>query len=840
MDDIPSHYKKYYVSYKKIKRKILKMRKKYKKKLEKDLVQNTVKMVDKQGMMMLPPFLYNDIISKEIMKINKFAEYKYKEIIYNLMNIYYTLKEIQGDKQRKYIYNNICSEKDYIILECIEKKLDLIGNDIIHIDFYIHTNCKIIMKLGFFFDKIMNISINQWLRLSLIREKICSINIDNLIVYLSFLYSLLKDNINVQDDKKKIWVPPDTFERTSSKFLIRYKDIVYTKVKIVKHLPYLIFGLTNEDIENNFKELIAQEIFTDLNKENEYGEKTNKVCEKINEKISHKHIDDKMNDIHYNIPDNISSDISHNINKKKNKILKTLNESQQITSIYFDNKDATCYSRRILRYENAQLIRFRWYNNNDGDPNKEIFIERKTHHEEWTGEVSTKERFLLDQKYVLKFMKGDLNICDFFLKKLNKQKKTYHDKKKENKMFQHGCDNINHNNNNYDNNNNNYNYNNNNNNNYNYNICDEENICIYKKKIKKNMKLAKDIQRMILKNKLEPIIRTSYLRSAFQSHNNNSIRISIDTNISMLNEYVHKRKNWCRLSEEALRKNEIIRLNYSIVEIKLKTDNMPIWITNILNNNESINAYKYSKYQTAMALLHAEKIKYIPIWIHQNIQSTFNSSKNNNINNNNINNNNINNNSIQILSNQYITNNNNHVLSLNHNILNISNSSTYKINIMSNTYTNQFNISQCNTLQKYNLLQKTSFWLHTKYDKPNKKYKTINLIKIDPKINFAAERTFLHYILVSLYINILALFLQKYKNQTGHLNLLILLLLFTSFTSLISTYFFFLKRVDIIQRRKTREPIMGRLRFDSFFSPLIFLLLLFFSIILSIYYNFNI
>ncbi|KYO01101.1 vacuolar transporter chaperone, putative [Plasmodium reichenowi] len=865
MDDIPSHYRKYYVSYKKIKRKILKMGKKYKKKLEKDLVQNTVKMVDKQGMKMLPPFLYNDIISKEIVKINKFAEYKYKEVIYNLKNIYYTLKEIERDKRKKinnsnnYNYNNnnnednynnnsVCTEKDYINMDCIEKKLDLIGNDIIHIDFYIHKNCKIIMKLGFFFDKVMNISINQWLRLSLIREKFCNINIDNLIVYLSFLYSLLKENINVQDDKNQIWVPPDTFERTSSKFLIRYKDIVYTKVKIVKHLPYLIFGLTNEDIENNFKELIEQETFADLHMENPSAEKINEVCEKINKKVSIQNIDDKMNDMSYYIPYNNSSDISP---QKKENIMKPLKESQQITSIYFDNKDATCYSRRILRYENAQLIRFRWYNDNEGDPNKDIFIERKTHHEEWTGEVSTKERFVLEQKYVLKFMKGDLNISDFFLKKLKKknyqkknyqkknyQKKNYQKKelskgynyKKEemNKISQHECDYNKSSQNKDDNKNINHNNHNNNNNNNN-NIIGEKNTSEYRKKIKKNIKLAKEIQMMIIKNKLEPIIRTSYLRSAFQLQNNNSVRISIDTNVSMLNEYVSKRKNWCRLSEEALRKNEIIRLNYGIIEIKLKTDNMPTWVTNILNNNESINAYKYSKYQTAMALLHAEKIKYIPIWIHQNIQSIFHSS-----------NNNIDNNSIQKLSDKYITNNSNHVLSLNNNILNMSNPSSYKINIFSNQLTNQFNISQCNTLQKYNLLQQTSFWLHNKYNKPNKKYKTINLIKIDPKINFAAERTFLHYMLISLYINILTLFLEKYKNKRGNLNLLILLLLFTSFTSLISTYFFFLKRVDIIQRRKTREPIMGRLRFDSFFSPLIFLLLLFFSIILSIYYNFNI
>ncbi|SBS94279.1 vacuolar transporter chaperone, putative [Plasmodium ovale] len=782
MDEIPTHYRKYYVSYKKIRRDILKMGRKYKKKLEKDLIQNAAKRVDKQGIKMLPPFLYNDIISHEIKKVNKFAESKYRDIIDNLVSVYKVLKSME------------CSG-DYIEKEDIERKLDLIGCDIIHFDFYIHKNSKIIMKLGFFFDKVMNISINQWLLLGLIKEKFCNINIDNLIVYLSFLYTLLR-SLNENSNRKEnssTWKPPDTFERTSTKFLIKYDDIVYTKVKIVKHLPYLIFGMNNRDLEEHLKSMMGRRPWEEGKVR---GGPTEKANANVNANANAKEIVEAEGD----------TIDGEDAAVEEDDVVGALTESQQITSIYFDNKEATCYSNRILRYENAQLIRFRWYNDNQADPNKDIFIERKIHHEEWTGEVSTKERFELEQKNVLKFMNGELNVKEFFLKKFTKKKKEL---LAEGALkAEHGSGAAS-------------------------SIAGEarhrtrEVLRALEKKTKKNIKLGSEIQGMIVRNKLEPIIRTSYLRSAFQLSNDNTVRISIDTNVSMLNEYVRKREHWCRLAEEALGKNEIIRLNYGIIEVKLKVDKMPEWIHNILSSNESINAYKYSKYQTAMALLHPEKITYIPIWVHKNIHEKF---KSKNI---------LNEPMLKDCSNYNQENINLDTI----NISEVNNNNCYclKKYDVSNEHTTQMYLSaQHNTLENWNVLEKTSIWLSNKYNKNLKVNEKINLLKIDPKINFAAERTFIHYSHISVYITLLALFLEKYKEKNGNIYVIIILLFLTSFSSLISSYFFFLKRIDVIQKRKTREPILGRIRFDSFYSPLIFLVLLFFSIVLSIYFNFDI
>ncbi|ANQ08837.1 Uncharacterized protein PCOAH_00034580 [Plasmodium coatneyi] len=763
MVDVPKHYRKYYVSYKKIKRTILKMGHKYKKKLEKDLIQSAARRVDEQGIKLLPPFLFNDLITQEIKKINKFSEKKYNEIVDSLMITYEQLKSVDSYPGKK--------EK-----EEMEKRIDLIGCDIVHFDFYIHKNCKILMQLGFFFDHVMNISINQWLLLGLIKEKFCNINVDELVVYLSVLYALHRSRCATNTNNAcnaatsahgRTWVPPETFERTSTKFLMKYEDIVYTKVKIVKHLPYLIFGLSNQDLEKHFQNFVQmkkQKLINQTGKESDDLQGENKA----------------------------------------------LNESQQITSVYLDNEEATCYSNRILRYENAQLIRFRWYNDNDGDPEKTIFIERKIHHEEWTGETSTKERFELQQKYVFKFMTGQMDVRKFF------QRKQIAMGKEPTQVKATSVVNL-------------------------------------KKKMKKNEALAKEIQTMITKNKLEPIIRTSYLRSAFQLSDDNSVRISIDTNVSMLNEYVHKREHWCRLAEEALRKNEIRRLNYAIIEVKLKVEKPPQWVQDILNSNHFINAYKYSKYQTAMALLHPEKIKYIPVWIHANVHEKF--KPNNNY-------------AESVLTgcSSSAMGDNTNVDSLQasvgvtiekvasiapatsdrHEIIPLQGGNgdppTNRRNkLYTNGYAHQTNNPPSHqSLEKWNMLDKTSLWLSHKYSRNKNAQEKINLLKIDPKINFAAERTFLHYSLISVYITLLALFLEKYKNENEDLDLLIILLLGTSFSSLISSYFLFLKRIEIIDRRKTKEPLLGRRRFDSFYSPLIFLLLLFFSIILSIYFNFNV
>jgi SPX domain protein involved in polyphosphate accumulation len=65
-------------------------------------------------------------------------------------------------------------------------------------------------------------------------------------------------------------------------------------------------------------------------------------------------------------------------------------DSQFTNSVYLDNDQLELYHGRLDKTPGAIALRLRWYG--PGDP-KLVFVERKTHNEKWTGEVSVKERF---------------------------------------------------------------------------------------------------------------------------------------------------------------------------------------------------------------------------------------------------------------------------------------------------------------------------------------------------------------------------------------------------------------------------------------------------------------
>lgn len=67
-------------------------------------------------------------------------------------------------------------------------------------------------------------------------------------------------------------------------------------------------------------------------------------------------------------------------------------DSQFTNSVYMDNDQLELYHGRLDKSPGAIALRMRWYGL--GDP-KTVFVERKTHNDKWTGEVSVKERFIV-------------------------------------------------------------------------------------------------------------------------------------------------------------------------------------------------------------------------------------------------------------------------------------------------------------------------------------------------------------------------------------------------------------------------------------------------------------
>ncbi|KAI7882660.1 SPX-domain-containing protein [Lichtheimia hyalospora FSU 10163] len=78
-------------------------------------------------------------------------------------------------------------------------------------------------------------------------------------------------------------------------------------------------------------------------------------------------------------------------------------EDSAISSVYVDNDNFDLYQGRLQRDEGAEAIRLRWYGPYD---TKSVFVERKTHHAAWLDGASVKDRFRINQNRVNSYLDG--------------------------------------------------------------------------------------------------------------------------------------------------------------------------------------------------------------------------------------------------------------------------------------------------------------------------------------------------------------------------------------------------------------------------------------------------
>ncbi|PSR82723.1 VTC domain-containing protein [Coniella lustricola] len=245
-----------------------------------------------------------------------------------------------------------------------------------------------------------------------------------------------------------------------------------------------------------------------------------------------------------------------------------------ITSIYYDNTDTwELYEGRLKKTEGAEAIRLRWYGGMDTD---KIFVERKTHREDWTGEKSVKERFDIREKHVNSYMKGEMLPAAIF----DKQRKTGKKPQSE-----------------YD----------------------------------KSERLAQEIQWEVLKKGYEPVCRSFYHRTAFQFPGDLRVRISLDTDLTLLREDNldgHKRSgdNWRRMDIgvdypfSQLPPEDICRFPYAVLEVKIQTQagqQTPEWVRQLVSSHLVEAVPKFSKFIHGCAVLFPERIKLLPFWMPQ-------------------------------------------------------------------------------------------------------------------------------------------------------------------------------------------------------------------------------
>ncbi|MCJ1397635.1 hypothetical protein MMC11_000831 [Xylographa trunciseda] len=245
-----------------------------------------------------------------------------------------------------------------------------------------------------------------------------------------------------------------------------------------------------------------------------------------------------------------------------------------ISSIYYDNTDTwELYMGRLKKTEGAEAIRLRWYGGMDTDL---IFVERKTHREDWTGEKSVKARFSLKEKNVNAFLSGELSVDQVFAKMRKEGKKG----EKE--------------------------------------IADLE-------------QLAREIQFRVISRKLIPVTRSFYNRTAFQLPGDARVRISLDTELTMTREdnldgKNRAGKNWRRMDIgidfpfSQLPPEDVERFPYAVLEVKLQTQagqEPPEWVRELISSHLVEAVPKFSKFIHGTATLFPTRIHLLPFWMPQ-------------------------------------------------------------------------------------------------------------------------------------------------------------------------------------------------------------------------------
>lgn len=322
-------------------------------------------------------------------------------------------------------------------------------------------------------------------------------NYDPVIVKLSKLFDLVRTRGHPIEGDSSAGGSQNAFVRSTTKYWVHEENIVPLKLNILKHLPVLVFDPTKE-----FRQ-----------------------------------------------------------------------QDQAITSIYYDNEDLELYLGRLEKTEGAEAIRMRWYGDVDG---KVVFVERKTHREDWTGEKSVKERFTIKEDKLNDFCAGRYTMDEEFDAMLKKGKKS-------------------------------------------------------EKEVEGMKQLADEIQYAIVTRKLVPVMRSFYNRTAFQLPGNASVRISLDTELTLVREdnfdgVDRTHGNWRRTDFgidhpfPTVKKEDKDLFPYAVLEVKLATrvgEEPPQWIRDLVNSHLVEAVPKFSKFIHGCATLLPERVDLVPFWLPQ-------------------------------------------------------------------------------------------------------------------------------------------------------------------------------------------------------------------------------
>ena len=334
-----------------------------------------------------------------------------------------------------------------------------------------------------------------------------------IVVLLSDLYSVIREieKKGESNDEKK-WVAPTSFERVTTKYWVSDERLYEVLLSSVQDLPILIYGRKGERILNQ-KEVRST----------------------------------------YSSP-----------SLTDNALWSSFVTS--VSSVYFDSEDMNMYSKRLKRSEGSKLFRIRWYGSKPRGE-KNVFLELKTHHEQWIGDKSVKERCPIQEQDVFELLDRSNGVWD--------ETRAYSIVKRANPT-------------------------------------DDE------KSLQMLTQLLLKIRATIVKFKLTVCVRTKYTRVALQSSTSDACRLTFDRDLVVINERgvaPSSSNSWCLEDHDTLSEFDIVNLPCNVYEVKIAgEDGKPSFVTELEDSQAIIEAQKFSKFLSGASIFNCDEVATLPWW----------------------------------------------------------------------------------------------------------------------------------------------------------------------------------------------------------------------------------
>ncbi|GAB4819711.1 hypothetical protein N2152v2_006757 [Parachlorella kessleri] len=248
-------------------------------------------------------------------------------------------------------------------------------------------------------------------------------------------------------------------------------------------------------------------------------------------------------------------------------------DAKLVNSVYFDNSSLELYHGRLDKRPGSIALRMRWYGT--GEP-QAVQLERKTYRESWKGDESQKERMVLPEPKVVPFLEGDYTP----------------DQLKADLAAREGTP---------------------------------------EGEAEREAVLLEEVQKTVDAKQLKPMVRTQYMRTAFQIPFDNTVRISLDTNVAMIKENPEEGPSctiagrWYRDPSLPVHRTEITRFPHAVLEIKLslgeEEGGAPDWVQELLDSGLLTEVHKFSKFIHGTATLFPDMVQAsvagtaVPYWV---------------------------------------------------------------------------------------------------------------------------------------------------------------------------------------------------------------------------------